>query len=94
MRRRWQRCGQAFARSPRRCGIKPPQPGPRSFALVQAALAARGFDAAQAHLGALAQLNGLIEQQARLIACEDIYRLIAVLALGAAAYVLLQRRLA
>lgn len=63
------------------------------MAAMQAALAARGFDAAQAHLGALAQLNGLIEQQARLIACEDIYRLIAVLALGAAAYMLLQRRL-
>jgi MFS family permease len=60
---------------------------------MQAALAARGFDAAQAHQGALTQLSGLIEQQARLIACEDIYRLIAALALGAAAYMLLQRRL-
>lgn len=60
---------------------------------MQAALAARGFDSAQAHQGALAQLSGLIEQQARLIACEDIYRLIAVVALGAAAYMLVQRRL-
>ena len=61
---------------------------------MQAALAARGFDAAQAHQGALAQLSAQIAQQATLIACEDIYRLIAVLALGAAAYMLLQRRLA
>jgi hypothetical protein len=60
---------------------------------VQTALAARGFDAAQTHQGALAQLTALIEQQARLIACEDIYRLIAVLALAAAAFMLLQRRL-
>ncbi|BDB26191.1 hypothetical protein Tamer19_26100 [Cupriavidus sp. TA19] len=49
---------------------------------------------AQAHQGALAQLATMVEQQARLIACEDIYRLIAVLALGAAAFMLLQRRLA
>lgn len=61
---------------------------------MQSALAARGFDAAQAHQGALAQLSALVTQQATLIACEDIYRLIAVLALGAAAYMLLQRRLA
>lgn len=60
---------------------------------VQTALAARGFDAAQTHQGALVQLTALIEQQARLIACEDIYRLIAVLALAAAAFMLLQRRL-
>lgn len=55
-------------------------------ASVQAALSARGFDMAQAHQGALAQLAAMVEQQARLIACEDIYRLIAVLALGAAAF--------
>jgi hypothetical protein len=64
------------------------------MAAMQAALAARGFDAAQAHQGALAQLSGLIARQATLIACEDIYRLIAVLALGAAGYMLWQRRLA
>lgn len=74
-------------------GQRPAETG-QWMASVQAALAARGFDAAQAHQGALVQLSGLIEQQARLIACEDIYRLIAVLALGAAAYMLLQRRLA
>jgi len=60
---------------------------------AQAAFAARGFDTAQAQQGALAQLGSLVEQQARLIACEDIYRLIAVLALTAAAFMLLQRRL-
>jgi MFS family permease len=64
------------------------------MAAMQAALAARGFDAAQAHQGALAQLSGLIARQATLIACEDIYRLIAALALGAAGYMLWQRRLA
>ncbi|AGW92649.1 MULTISPECIES: MFS transporter [Cupriavidus] len=74
-------------------GQRPAESG-QWMASVQAALAARGFDTAQAHQGALVQLSGLIEQQARLIACEDIYRLIAVLALGAAAYMLLQRRLA
>ncbi len=60
---------------------------------VQTALAARGFDATQAHQGALAQLGSLVEQQARLVACEDLYRLIAVLALTAAVYMLVQRRL-
>ncbi|WER49722.1 MFS transporter [Cupriavidus sp. WKF15] len=60
---------------------------------VQAALAARGLDDAQAHHGALVQLGGLLEQQSLLIACEDLYRLIAVLALTAAVYMLLQRRL-
>lgn len=60
---------------------------------TQASLSARGFDAAQAHQGALAQLAGLVEQQARLVACEDLYRLIAVLALTAAVFMLAQRRL-
>ncbi|QRQ85814.1 hypothetical protein [Cupriavidus oxalaticus] len=44
--------------------------------------------------GALAQLAAMVEQQARPIACEDIYRLMAVLAPGAAAFMLAQRRLA
>ncbi|MGO4306975.1 MFS transporter [Cupriavidus sp. RAF12] len=60
---------------------------------AQAALTARGFDAGQAHAGALAQLAAMVDQQARLIACEDLYRLIAVLALAAAACMLVQRRL-
>lgn len=60
---------------------------------MQTALVARGFDAGQAHAGALAQLAAIVEQQARLIACEDLYRLIAALALGAAVFMLVQRRL-
>ncbi|HBD32284.1 MAG TPA: MFS transporter, partial [Cupriavidus sp.] len=60
---------------------------------MQAALAARGFEPGQAHAGALAQLAALVDQQARLIACEDLYRLIAVLALAAAVFMLVQRRL-
>jgi MFS transporter, DHA2 family, multidrug resistance protein len=60
---------------------------------VQAALVARGFEAGQAHAGALAQLAALVDQQARLIACEDLYRLIAVLAMAAAVFMLVQRRL-
>ncbi len=64
------------------------------MASMQAALAARGFDIAQVHQGALVQLAAMVEQQARLVACEDIYRLIAVLALGAAAFLLAQRHLA
>ena len=60
---------------------------------MQATFAARGFDAGQAHAGALAQLAAMVDQQARLIACEDLYRLIAALALMAAVFMLVQRRL-
>ena len=56
-------------------------------------LVARGMDAAHGHQGAVAQLGLLVEQQARLIACEDLYRLVVVLALATAAFVLIQRRL-
>jgi hypothetical protein len=44
-------------------------------------------------VGALAQLATIADQQARLIACEDLYRLIAVLALVAAIGMFAQRRL-
>ncbi|WP_454767131.1 MFS transporter [Cupriavidus campinensis] len=60
---------------------------------AQAALTARGFDAGEAHVGALVQLAAIVEQQARLIACEDLYRLIAVLALVAAIGMFAQRQL-
>ncbi|MBV8273205.1 MAG: MFS transporter [Cupriavidus sp.] len=60
---------------------------------AQAALVSRGFETGQAHAGALAQLAAMVDQQARLIACEDLYRLIAVLALAAAVFMLVQRRL-
>ncbi len=60
---------------------------------AQTALMARGFDPGQAHAGALAQLSAIVDQQARLIACEDLYRLIAALAVVAAVFMLAQRRL-
>lgn len=60
---------------------------------MQAALGARGLDAGQAHQAALAQLSRLMDTQATLIACEDLYRLIAVLALTGAVFMLAQRRL-
>lgn len=60
---------------------------------AQAALTARGFDTAHAHAGALAQLAAMVDQQARLIACEDLYRLIAALAIVAAVFMLVQRQL-
>lgn len=60
---------------------------------AQSLLAARGFDAGQAHAGALAQMAAIVDQQARLIACEDLYRLIAAIALVAAGFMLVQRRL-
>jgi len=60
---------------------------------MEAAMSARGFDAAQAHQGALAQLAAIVEQQARLIACEDLYRLIAGLAVVTAIAILAQRHL-
>ncbi|MCA3191683.1 MULTISPECIES: MFS transporter [unclassified Cupriavidus] len=60
---------------------------------AQSLLVARGFDAGQAHAGALAQMAAIVDQQARLIACEDLYRLIAAIALVAAGFMLVQRRL-
>lgn len=60
---------------------------------AQNALVARGFDAGQAHAGALAQLAAIVDQQARLIACEDLYRLIAAVAVAAAVFMLAQRQL-
>jgi hypothetical protein len=41
----------------------------------------------------MAELSRLVEQQAQLIACQDVYRMIAVAACLTAAVVLLQRRL-
>lgn len=60
---------------------------------AQSALMARGFGTGQAHAGALAELGMIVEQQARLVACGDLYRLIAALSLVAAVFMLLQRRL-
>jgi predicted MFS family arabinose efflux permease len=60
---------------------------------IQNALTARGMDAKEAGQTALSQLTGLLDQQALLIASEDVYRLIAVLAMVGALVVLAQRRL-
>ncbi|MBO4122448.1 MFS transporter [Cupriavidus gilardii] len=60
---------------------------------MEGTLAARGLDAAHAHQFALTWLARLVDQQARLMACEDLYRWIALLALCAAAAMLWQRRL-
>ncbi len=46
-----------------------------------------------AHGAALAELARVVEQQSLLMSCEDMYRALAVMALGTAAIVLLQRRL-
>ncbi|MCJ0762004.1 MFS transporter [Variovorax terrae] len=60
---------------------------------VKGAFAASGLDPAQASQAASAQLAGLLDQQALLIASEDLYRLIAVLALLMGVALLVQRRL-
>lgn len=60
---------------------------------LQGRFAADGLAPAAAHSAALAELGRLVDQQAQLIACEDLYRLLALLALATAAVVLLQRRL-
>src|SRR5690606_22303213 len=58
---------------------------------AQAGLVARGMDAGHAAQAALARMAEIIERQATLIASEDMYRLIAVLALAGALVVLAQR---
>ncbi|XQU76925.1 Major Facilitator Superfamily protein [Cupriavidus sp. H18C2] len=73
-------------------GLRPAQTAEWMQA-AQSLLAARGFDAGQAHAGALAQMAAIVDQQARLMACEDLYRLIAAMALVAAVFMLVQRRL-
>jgi predicted MFS family arabinose efflux permease len=60
---------------------------------VQAGFEAQGLAPAQAHGAALAALERAVEQQAQLLACEDVYRMIALAALLATAVVLVQRRL-
>ena len=60
---------------------------------VQATLAAQGMSADDARHTALATLSHLVDQQALLMSCEDLYRLLAALALGAALIILVQRRL-
>jgi MFS family permease len=60
---------------------------------AQASMTAQGMDAGHAHLAAVARLAGIVEQQATLIACEDLYRLLAAVALCAVVLVVVQKRL-
>jgi hypothetical protein len=60
---------------------------------AQAGFAAHGLAPAEARGAALVQLSHLVDQQALLLACEDLYRLLALLALATAAVVVAQRRL-
>lgn len=60
---------------------------------MQAVFSARGFPEGQAHQAALGQLAQLVDQQALLLSCQDIYRLLAAMALAAAVIVLAQRQL-
>ena len=61
--------------------------------MLGTALHAQGLSASQAHLAALGQLSAVLDRQALLLACQDLYRLLTGLALLGAATVLLQRRL-
>ena len=60
---------------------------------VASTLTAQGVSAGEAHHAALAALSRMVDQQALLLSCEDLYRLLAALALGAAIVILIQRRL-
>ena len=63
------------------------------FDSLQASFAAHGLPAADARRAALAELARAVEQQSLLLSCEDLYRLLAALALGAAVLIVVQRRL-
>jgi hypothetical protein len=52
------------------------------------------MDAGNAAHTAMAQLTGIVDRQAMLIASEDLYRLVMVVAIAGACIVLAQRRLA
>jgi DHA2 family multidrug resistance protein len=60
---------------------------------LQAGFAAQGLAPGAAHGAALAELARLVDQQALLLACEDLYRLLGALALATTVVVLVQRRL-
>lgn len=60
---------------------------------LSTALHAKGLSTIEAHSAALGQLSALLDRQALLLACQDLYRLLTVLALLGATAVLLQRRL-
>jgi DHA2 family multidrug resistance protein len=60
---------------------------------VQAGFTAHGMASGQAHVAALATLARVVDQQALLMACEDLYRGLGVLALFTLVAVLVQRQL-
>jgi len=60
---------------------------------LQAGFAAHGMAPAQAHGAALAELSRVVDQQSLLMACEDLYCGLGLLALATALVVLVQRRL-
>lgn len=60
---------------------------------LQAGFAAHGMAPAQAHGAALAELSRVVDQQSLLMACEDLYRGLGLLALATGVVVLVQRRL-
>jgi MFS family permease len=84
---------RTFANATQVTGATTPPVATDWLAQVQAGFEAQGFAPAQAHAGALAALARAIDQQASLLACEDLYRLLAALACITALVVLVQRRL-
>ncbi|XAH25058.1 MFS transporter [Xylophilus sp. GW821-FHT01B05] len=74
--------------------LSPGRPAVQDWlASVGHVLAQRGYSPEQAHAGALASLSSLLDGQSLLLACEDLYRLLALLAVLAGAVILVQRRL-
>jgi len=55
--------------------------------------AAQGLAPGQAHTAALATLQQLVNTQAMLLACQDLYRWMAAAALGAAVIIIVQKKL-
>jgi len=60
---------------------------------MQALFESHGLPAEQAHSAALAALARHVSQQAQLIACENMYQLLACMAVGVATVVAVQRKL-
>jgi len=84
-----------FANASRLTGVAGPDRSPATDWLdgVQSAFAAQGMSPASAHSAAMAALDRVINQQSLLLACEDLYKLITVVALVTAAILLGQRTL-
>lgn len=63
------------------------------LAAVQTQFERLGYSADQAHQAALAELSATVNQQALFMACQQMYRWIAAIALAAAVIVVVQKRL-